>query len=54
MKKKLLIYIVAFNEEQFIKKVLQGMEGAAGGGHGRFTDPKVGELIEMTLEKYLK
>jgi acetyl esterase/lipase len=26
----------------------------AGGGHGRFTDPKVGELIEMTLEKYLK
>ncbi len=26
----------------------------SGGGHGRFTDPKVGELIEMTLEKYLK
>jgi acetyl esterase/lipase len=26
----------------------------AGGGHGRFTDPKVPELIEMTLEKYLK
>jgi len=25
-----------------------------GGGHGRFTDPKVGELIDMTLEKYLK
>ncbi|MFL2545850.1 MAG: alpha/beta hydrolase fold domain-containing protein [Candidatus Rariloculaceae bacterium] len=26
----------------------------SGGGHGRFTDPKVPELIEMTLEKYLK
>jgi len=26
----------------------------AGGGHGRFTDPKVSQLIEMTLEKYLK
>ena len=25
----------------------------AGGGHGRFTDPKVGELTEMALEKYL-
>lgn len=26
----------------------------AGGSHGGFTDPKVGKLIEMTLEKYLK
>lgn len=25
----------------------------AGGGHGRFTDPRVGEFIEQTLDKYL-
>ena len=26
----------------------------AGGGHGGFTDPRIGELIEVTLERYLK
>ncbi|MDG2087391.1 MAG: alpha/beta hydrolase [Arenicellaceae bacterium] len=50
--------LVPHHQSEILVEALQaaGVEvefyTVAGGGHGRFTDPKVGELIAMTLEEY--
>jgi acetyl esterase/lipase len=52
--------LVPHHQSEILVEALQaaGVEvqfyTVAGGGHGRFTDPKVGDLIGTTLEKYFE